>query len=207
MRRGTSGACPRATAKLEIIARPESEAFCPAFYKKAGRAQGGRPCQGVSPLKGSPAQGELSAELTEGSPSDRQLGGPRSLRHGCAVTPPFAQGRLFARVMDVCCNRDVRVGCGASGSMRHTVILTANISPRKPPGGIKISSLRNFLRREGSGFGLSSVVVIVLGLEYRAGVGVDLVLVLHAAHVELHLVDVAAVVAVQLALQARDLAL
>ena len=36
--------------------------------KKVRKGARGKPYQGVCPLKGSPAQGELSAKLTEGSP-------------------------------------------------------------------------------------------------------------------------------------------
>ena len=68
-------------------------------------------------------------------------------------------------------------------------------------------SLRFFLHREGLCCAIFSVVVVVLSLENGSGVSIHLVLILHAAHVELDLVDVAAVVTVQLALNARDIAL
>lgn len=62
------------------------------------------------------------------------------------------------------------------------------------------------MHRQGSYCTFSSIVVVVLGLEDGAGRGVHLVLVFHAAHVELYLVFVAAVVAVELALNAGDVA-
>ena len=46
--------------------------------------------------KGSPAQGELSPKATEGSPlTDLAVYRDPSVT-ACAVTPPFAQGRLWA---------------------------------------------------------------------------------------------------------------